>query len=44
MLPTSVFKRVKYIGKKVVRHVIDDLESSSVDSDDFDYPDYSDEE
>ena len=30
----SFLKECKYIKKKVVRHIIDDLESSSDDSDD----------
>ena len=34
--PQSLFKECKNIEKKVVRHIIDDLESSSDDSDDSD--------
>ena len=33
LLSTSLFKECKYIEEKVVRHIIDDLESSSDDSD-----------
>ena len=39
LLSSSVSKRVKYIKKKVVRHITDDLESSPndfADSDDSD--------
>ena len=39
--PQVILKECKYIEKKVVRHIIDDLESSS---DDFDDSDDSDEE
>ena len=34
--PHEFLKECKYIKKKVVRHIIDDLESSSDDSDDSD--------
>ena len=34
--PQEFLKECKYIKKKVVRHIIDDLESSSDDSDDSD--------
>ena len=34
--PLVLLKECKYIKKKVVRHIIDDLESSSDDSDDSD--------
>ena len=34
--PQVFFKKCKYIEKKVMRHIINDLESSSDDSDDFD--------
>ena len=34
--PQVFLKECKYIEKKVVRHIIDDLESSSDDSDDSD--------
>ena len=34
--PQVFLKECKYIEKKVIRHVIDDLESCSNDSDDFD--------
>ena len=34
--PQVFFKECEYIEKKVVRHFIDDLESSSDDSDDSD--------
>ena len=34
-----LLKEYKYIKKKVVRHIIDDLECSSDDSDDSDYSD-----
>ena len=34
--PHVFLKECKYIDKKVVRHIIDDLESSSDDSDDSD--------
>ena len=34
--PQVFLKECKYIEKKVVRHVIDDLENSSDDSDDSD--------
>ena len=34
--PQVAFKKCKYIEKKVMRHIINDLESSCDDSDDFD--------
>ena len=34
--PQVFLKECKYIEKKVIRHIIDDLESSSDDSDDSD--------
>ena len=34
--PQVFLKECKYIKKKVIRHIIDDLESSSDDSDDSD--------
>ena len=34
--PQVFSKECKYIKKKVIRHIIDDLESSSDDSNDFD--------
>ena len=36
-------KECKYIEEKVIRHIIDDLESSSDDSDDSDHSDDSDD-
>ena len=39
--PQVLLKKYKYIEKKVVRHIINNLESSS---DGSDYSDYSDEE
>ena len=34
--PQVFLKECKYIGKKVIRYIIDDLESSSDDSNDSD--------
>ena len=44
LLPQDFLKECKYIEKKVVRHIIVDLEISSDDSDDFDnsYEEYKD--
>ena len=44
LLPQAFLKECKYIEKKVVRHIIVDLEISSDDSGDFDnsYEEYKD--
>ena len=42
--PQVCLKECKYIKKKVVRHIIDDLESSSCDDGDDDDDSDSDEE
>ena len=44
LLPQDFLKECKYIEKKVVRHIIVDLEISSDDSGDFDisYEEYKD--
>ena len=34
--PKVFLKECKYIKKKVIRHIIDDVESSSYDSDHYD--------
>ena len=41
--PQVFLKECKHVKKKLVRHRIDDSESSPGDSDDSDYSDYSDE-
>ena len=35
-----ILKECKYIKKKIIRHIIDDFESSSGDSDDSGDPDH----